>query len=68
MQEAIPDVPAVSVQDPGPLNSPLASELKLMVPVGVVGLASVSVTVAMQFEASLTTTDPEIQDTLVVVE
>jgi hypothetical protein len=49
VQEAVPrEVPADSVHDPAPRNTPLLSLLKLTVPVGVVGLPDVSVTVATQ--------------------
>ena len=54
------------VQAPAPSNSPLLSELKLTVPIGVAGLAFVSVTVAVQVEGWLTTTGPS-QVTVVVV-
>ena len=44
------------LQDPVPVNSPLLSELKLTVPVGLVGVLLVSVTVAVQDEPWLITT------------
>jgi hypothetical protein len=65
-QVAIPVPPATRVQGL-PVNEPAGPVLvKLTVPVGVVGLAFVSVTVAVQEEAWLTTTGVE-QATVVVV-
>ena len=56
VQEPEPVAAPEKVHAPALLNSPLLSELKLTVPVGVVGLAFVSVTVAVQVEGWLTTT------------
>jgi len=66
VQEPEPAVALERVHAPALLNSPLLSELKLTIPVGVVGLASASVTVAVQFETWLTTTGLS-QVTVVVV-
>ncbi len=56
MQEPEPTVKLERVHAPALLNSPLLSELKLTIPIGVVGLVFVSVTVTVQVEAWLTTT------------
>ena len=65
-QDAVPAAPARRPHDALPSNSPLLSELKLTVPVGVVELLEVSVTVAVQVDAWFTTTGAS-QETVVVV-
>jgi len=66
---AVPAVaPAARVQLADGVKVPVELVVKLTVPVGVVGLASVSVTVAVHVVGVLTWTDPGEHVTAVVVE